>query len=288
MSRPAPCTRLCISSGAWSLQRRGERVGDAGRDGLGELLPDGQRRLDPPAAGQRARWCRELRDRRRLAQPQRRERERLVEVGALAGGDAQAVLVRDVQRLALGEIPRDAAVAAAGECALQLLHHASASSRGRCPARQPRELLRVEIALRHRRAAAGAAPGTRSSGLWSSPSDLPLQPPFSRVMTSRSTLVARIIALPGTDPSPLRRSRTTRQKKVPRGAVRRERHHHARAPAAACRAATVAGIWALAVALAGAAGPHLPADLVRDRAARARSTTRSARLTAADGDAGAR
>ena len=50
------------------------------------------------------------------------ERERLIEVGALAGGHAEAVLVGDVQRLALREIPRDAAVAAARERALQVLH----------------------------------------------------------------------------------------------------------------------------------------------------------------------
>ncbi len=68
-------------------------------------------------------------------------------------------------------------------------------------------------------------------------------------MTSRSTLVARIIALPGTDPSPLRRSRTTRQRKVPCGAVRRERHHHACPPRRMSRG-MVAGIWALTVALA--------------------------------------
>ena len=66
-------------------ERGGQRVGDARRDRLGELLPERQRRLDPPAAGHRLRRSRELRDRRGLAQPQRRERERLVEVGALAG-----------------------------------------------------------------------------------------------------------------------------------------------------------------------------------------------------------
>jgi hypothetical protein len=60
MSRPAPCTRLCISSGCLVAQRLGERVGDAGRHGLGELLPHGQGRLDPSAAGQCARWYREL------------------------------------------------------------------------------------------------------------------------------------------------------------------------------------------------------------------------------------
>ena len=111
---------------------------------------------------------RELRDRRRLAQPQRRERERLVEVGALTGGDAEAVLVRDVQRLALGQIPRDALVAAAGERALQVLHDRLHHRRIDAHAREPRELLGVDLARRHRRTAAGSAPGTRSSGLWSS------------------------------------------------------------------------------------------------------------------------
>nr|BFF11912.1 hypothetical protein GCM10025699_32150 [Microbacterium flavescens] len=124
----------------------GERVGDAGRHRLGELLPDRQGRLDPAAAGERLRLVGELRDRGRLAQPQGGQGERLVEVGALAGGDAEAVLIGDVQRLALGELPRDAGLAATRERTLEVPHHGLHHGGVDVHPRQRGELFGVELA----------------------------------------------------------------------------------------------------------------------------------------------
>ncbi len=60
-------------------------------------------------------------------------------------GDAQAVLVGDVQRLALGHVPRDAVVAATGEGTLQVLHHGLHHRGIDAHPRQLRELLGVDI-----------------------------------------------------------------------------------------------------------------------------------------------
>ena len=66
-------------------------------------------------------------------EPERRQGERLIEVGALAGRHAEAVLVGDVQRLALARDPsRCRRRRRSANAPLQLLHEASASWRDRC------------------------------------------------------------------------------------------------------------------------------------------------------------
>ena len=52
-------------------QRCGEGICDRGRDRLGNFGPHRQRRFDPLFAGHHGRLSRELRDRRRFAQPER-------------------------------------------------------------------------------------------------------------------------------------------------------------------------------------------------------------------------
>ena len=110
--------------GGLLVDRGCERAGDRVRDGLRELLPDGQRRLDPLPARHRDGRGRELGDRRGLAQPQRGEGERLVELGPICRRDAESVLVRKVQSLGLRGRPVDAAVVRPlRERRLHLRHH---------------------------------------------------------------------------------------------------------------------------------------------------------------------
>ena len=101
------------------VEHRGESAGDRVGDRLGELLPHRQRLLDPLAAGDRERGCGELGDRRRLAQPQSRQGECLIELGAVAGGDAEPVAIGEVQRLRLRRAPVDAVPGAARTLALR-------------------------------------------------------------------------------------------------------------------------------------------------------------------------
>lgn len=69
------------------------------------------------------------------------------------------------------------------------------------------------------------------------------------VWASRSTLVARIIAIPGQDPTALRRSRTTRQQEGHDVALFDENVSVTPAPRRPRPPGMIAGIWALAVAM---------------------------------------
>ena len=103
MSRPAPSTWRCISSGACSLSTRVSASAMLDRDGLGELLPDRQGRLDPAAAGQRARGRSAARRSSAPRQPERGEREGLVE--AVRWPAVIRLLVAMCERLALARGP---------------------------------------------------------------------------------------------------------------------------------------------------------------------------------------
>ena len=94
--------------GGLLVEHRGERPRDRVGDRLGEFLPHRQGLLDPLPAGDRHGRRGEVGDRRRLAQPQGREGECLVELGAVARGDAETVAVGEVQRLGLRTAPVDA------------------------------------------------------------------------------------------------------------------------------------------------------------------------------------
>ncbi|MDQ1076602.1 hypothetical protein QE388_002811 [Microbacterium sp. SORGH_AS 969] len=106
-------------------------------------MPDGKRRADPRAAGDGARGLRELGDVRGLAEPEVREGESLRQVAALTRGDAQTVLIGDVQRLAFGQAPVHTLLRAR-ERALQLAHHGLQHRGVDLHARQPGELFGID------------------------------------------------------------------------------------------------------------------------------------------------
>ncbi|CAH0273162.1 hypothetical protein SRABI128_03447 [Microbacterium sp. Bi128] len=186
----------------------GERVRDAGGDGFGQLLPDRERGGHPRAARHDLGGMGEVGDRRRLAQPQGGERERLIQVGALTRRDAEAVLVGDVEGLPLGEAPVDA-VLRPREGALQLIHDRLHHRRVDLHPGQARELFGIQA----RGVAGHQAPHELLELLLGAPV---VVCHFSRLSAgsggTRSTLVARFLASLGSAPRRLRRARTTRQR----------------------------------------------------------------------------
>ena len=132
--------------GGLFAQGRRQSIGDTRRDRCGELLPHREGGLDPGAAREGHRRSGQLRDRGRLAQPQGGQRERLIQVGALAGRDPESLLVGDVECLALRHLPRDAALVGVLERALQLPHDRLHHGRVDVHTREARELLGVEVA----------------------------------------------------------------------------------------------------------------------------------------------
>lgn len=122
----------------------GEGVGDARRDGLGDLAPDRHRRGRPLLARHEARRRGELGDRGDVVQPQCGDLERLRQRGARRRVDALAALASDRDRALRGSREVDA-VAAAPDGVLQLPHQPGDEGRVVREPRGARELGRIDV-----------------------------------------------------------------------------------------------------------------------------------------------
>jgi hypothetical protein len=126
------------------LEDLGEGVGDAQRDGLGELRPHRHRELGPLGAGDEARGHRELADVGDLVEPERGDVERLVEGSGGGGGDLRLLGRGELAGALAGHLPVDA-VARVAERALQLREQLADHLRILREARGAGQLLGVDL-----------------------------------------------------------------------------------------------------------------------------------------------